>query len=274
MTGIADVHLYRVPPGQTIDLAQWDTDDRRAFAGSKNEGKAHLEACSLRLGVLQRILAAQAKHKLLIVLQAMDAAGKDNTIRHVFHHVEHTGVNVVCFDRPTVDELAHDFLWRIHQHVPANGEIAIFNRSHYEDVLAVRVRNLAPPEVWQKHYEHIRDFEQLLADNNTTILKFFLHISKEEQQNRLQARLEEQHKRWKFRLGDLKDRDRWSEYMQAYADAFYQTSADHAPWYIVPTDRKWYRNLVIGQIIVDILEGMHLSYPEPPENLDGVIIPD
>jgi PPK2 family polyphosphate:nucleotide phosphotransferase len=271
---MVDVHFFRVPPGEPVDLDQWDPDDKRAFAGTKSEGKEYLRSCQERLAELQKVFYAENKHKLLIVLQALDAAGKDSTVRRVFRHVDRKGVRVAYFDQPTPEELAHDFLWRIHRHTPATREIVIFNRSHYEDILAVRVRNLAPAERWQKRYQHICDFERMLVDEGTTILKFYLNISKQEQKKRMQARLDEPEKQWKFRMGDLKDRAMWDEYRQAYEDVLEKTNSENAPWYIVPADRKWMRDLVVCQVIVDTLEGMNLRYPQPEELPDGLTIPD
>ncbi|MCC9076295.1 polyphosphate kinase 2 family protein [Litorilinea aerophila] len=266
------VDHYRVEPGMAVDLSRWDPDDRSVFSGSKAEGKARTKALNRRLEALQELLYAEGKHKVLIVLQAMDTGGKDGTIRHVFDGVNPQGVRVAAFKVPTPEELRHDYLWRVHKHTPGSGEIVIFNRSHYEDVLVVRVHNLVPPEVWQRRYEHIRQFEKLLADEGTTILKFFLHISPEEQKERLQARLDTPHKRWKFNKGDLAERKRWDEYMQAYADAIRETSISYAPWYIVPANRKWYRNLVVSQVIVDALEALDMRYPEAEPGLESITI--
>jgi PPK2 family polyphosphate:nucleotide phosphotransferase len=182
------------------------------------------------------------------------------------------GVRVTSFKRPTEEELAHDFLWRIHKAVPRRGMIGIFNRSHYEDVLVVRVHNLVSKSVWQKRYQHINNFERLLADNSVTILKFYLHISKEEQKERLQARLDQPHKRWKFDPRDLDERKLWADYMEAFEAALSKCSTEYAPWHIVPANKKWYRNLVISEKIVETLEGLKLKYPEPPAGLDGIVI--
>ncbi|MFN2167019.1 MAG: polyphosphate kinase 2 family protein [Anaerolineae bacterium] len=263
---------YRVQPGAQIDLSQWDPNDKSLYPGSKKEGKAALPGLVHQLRELQARLHAEHKHKLLIVLQAMDTGGKDGTIRHVFTGVNPQGVRVAGFKVPTPEELAHDYLWRIHKHTPGNGEIVIFNRSHYEDVLVVRVYDLVPPERWQPRYEHINAFEKMLADEGTTILKFYLHIDLDEQKERLQARLDEPDKRWKFNTSDLSARKRWPEFMQAYQDVLNKTSTEWAPWYIVPANRKWYRNLVVSNIIIDTLEGLNMAYPEPAEDLDQVVI--
>jgi PPK2 family polyphosphate:nucleotide phosphotransferase len=211
---------------------------------------------------LQEMLYAEHKHKVLIVLQAMDTGGKDGTIRHVFEGVNPQGVRVAGFKKPTPEELDHDFLWRVHKQVPGKGEVVIFNRSHYEDVLVVRVHNLAPQEVWSKRYDHINDFERMLVDEGTTILKFFLHIDLDEQKERLQARLDEPNKRWKFNPEDLEERKLWPQYVKAYEDAISKTSTDWAPWYIVPANRKWYRNLVVGTVIIETLKDLDMRYPE------------
>ena len=254
---------YRVKPGSRVDLSEWDPSDKGAFPEGKNEGRKRLLELNQRLEELQELLYAEHKHKVLIVLQAMDTGGKDGTIRHVFEGVNPQGVRVASFKKPTPEELDHDFLWRVHKQVPAKGEIVIFNRSHYEDVLVVRVHNLAPQEVWSKRYDHINDFERMLADEGTTILKFFLHIDLDEQKERLQARLDEPNKRWKFNPVDLEERKLWPKYIEAYEDAISKTSTDWAPWYIIPANRKWYRNLVVGTVITEVLEGLNMRHPEP-----------
>ncbi|MDY7041235.1 MAG: polyphosphate kinase 2 family protein [Chloroflexota bacterium] len=263
---------YRVRPDTKIDLSQWDPNDRGAFGGDKREAREKLRTLNERLEELQELLYAEHKHKVLIVLQAMDTGGKDGTIRHVFEGVNPQGVKVAGFKVPTPEELDHDYLWRIHKRSPARGTIVIFNRSHYEDVLAVRVHNLAPPAVWGRRYAHINSFERMLSDEGTTILKFFLHIDLDEQKKRFQARLDEPRKRWKFRLGDVKERKLWPEYMRAYEDVLGKTSTEWAPWYIVPANRKWYRNLVVATVLVETLGGLNMSYPQPEEDLDNVVI--
>jgi len=262
---------YLVQPDKKLDLTKHDPNDSSQFDGNKGDSQAELEKLNTRLAELQELLYAENKHRLLIVLQAMDTAGKDGTIRRVFSGVNPQGVRVASFKVPTPEELAHDYLWRIHKQVPGKGEIVIFNRSHYEDVLIVRVHNLVPPEVWAKRYQHINDFERLLADTGTTILKFFLNIDLDEQKKRLQSRLDNPDKHWKFNIGDLAERKRWPEYMQAYQDALQKTSTDYAPWYVIPANRKWYRDLVISRIIVETLEGLNMQYP-PSGDLDGIVI--
>lgn len=263
---------YRAKPGDDIKLINWDPNDETAFPGGKSEAKKALNELTDRLEALQEVLWAEQKHKLLIVLQGMDTAGKDGAIRHVFTGVNPQGIRVAGFKVPTPVELGHDYLWRIHHQTPGLGEIVIFNRSHYEDVLVVRVNELAPPERWSRRYEHINAFEKLLADEGTTILKFYLHIDMDEQKARLQARLDDPTKHWKFNVGDLRARSLWPDYMAAYEDVLNKTSSEHAPWYIVPSNRKWLRNLVISTVIVETLEGMAMKYPEPQENLDNVVI--
>jgi PPK2 family polyphosphate:nucleotide phosphotransferase len=263
---------YRVEPGRKIDLSKFDPNDTKAFKGDKEKGLKTLSKLNAELQALQELLYAEQKHKVLIVLQAMDTGGKDGTIRRVFDGVNPQGVKVASFKVPTAEELAHDFLWRVHKVVPGAGEMVIFNRSHYEDVLVVRVHGYAPEEVWKKRYDQINDFERLLAESGTTILKFFLHIDLDEQKERLQARLDDPTKTWKFRLGDLEERKLWGQYMQAYEDALNKTSTEYAPWYVIPANRKWYRDLVISTILVDTLKGFKMEFPKPEENLDGVVI--
>lgn len=265
-----DVSRYRIEPGTTLDLAEHDPRDRSGFSGKKTEGKAAIADQSARLDDLQEHLYADGRQRVLVVLQAMDTAGKDSTIRHVFGSVDPIGVRVAAFGVPTERELGRDFLWRVHRQVPGSGEIVIFNRSHYEDVLIVRVRDLAPEPVWRRRYDHINAFERLLADEGTTIVKCFLHLSKAEQAERLQARIDRPEKRWKFHHGDLAERARWDDYVAAYEEAISRTSTEHAPWYVVPADRKWYRNLVVSQILLDTIGTLPLEWPQPEEGLDGL----
>jgi PPK2 family polyphosphate:nucleotide phosphotransferase len=263
---------YLVKPGDKVKLSEWDPNDTGDFKGGKKDGLAEIAKLNAKLEALQELLFAEHKHKVLIVLQAMDTGGKDGTIRHVFEGINPQGVRVAGFKVPTEEELDHDYLWRVHKVTPGNGEMVIFNRSHYEDVLVVRVHNYVPPEVWKKRFDQINQFERLLAENGTTILKFYLHIDLDEQKERLQARLDEPTKHWKFRLGDLEERKLWPDYMQAYEDVLSKTSTKYAPWYIVPANRKWYRDLVISSVLVDTLEGLKMKYPESEENLDGVVV--
>lgn len=258
--------FYRVEPGIDVDLNQWDPNDKRAFDGKKRDGKAHLIELNAELAELQRMFFAQNKHRLLVILQAMDAGGKDGTVRNVFRAVNPQGVQVISFKKPTRREFARDFLWRIHREVPGTGEIVVFNRSHYEDVLVVRLYDLVPPEIWSKRYDHINNFERMLVDEGTTILKFYLHISPDEQKERLQARLDEPHKRWKFNPDDLEHRRNWDGFMHTYEIMLSRTSTPWAPWYIIPANRKWYRNIIVSQTIIDTMKQMDLAYPEP--NID------
>ena len=261
---------YRIDPGTPVNLAAIDPGATGGY--EKHEAKGETKRLNRELEALQELLYAEGKHKVLIVLQAMDAAGKDGTIRHVFDRVNPQGVKVASFKKPTSRELAHDYLWRVHQHTPGSGEITIFNRSHYEDVLIVRVLGLVPEERWSRRYQHIRAFEQQLADEGTTILKFYLHISKEEQKERLQARLDDPAKHWKFDVGDLAQRERWDDYMTAYETAISETSTAAAPWYVIPANHKWYRNLVLSQIMVGTLKGLNMSFPEAHDDLSGVVV--
>lgn len=263
---------YRVKPESKVKLKAWDPNDDGKIDGGKDEGKELLVDVNARLEALQELLYAEGKHKVLIVLQATDTGGKDGTIRHVFDGVNPQGVKVASFKKPTEEELAHDYLWRIHKQTPGKGEITIFNRSHYEDVLVVRVHDIVPKKVWNRRYEHINAFEKMLADEGTTILKFYLHIDKDEQKERLQARLDEPHKTWKFAKGDLAERKLWNDYQEAFEAMLEKTSTDWAPWYVIPANRKWYRNLLISQIIVDTLEGLGMEYPKPEEGLTDLII--
>ncbi len=257
---------YHVPPNRKINLANWDPDHNQFATGDKEAAEIELKEIINELEALQELLYAEHKHKILIVLQAMDTGGKDGVIRHVFDGVNPQGVRVASFKVPTSIELDHDYLWRIHQQTPGKGEIVIFNRSHYEDVLVVRVHNLAPIEVWSKRFDQINAFERTLAEEGTTILKFFLNISKDEQKKRLQERRDDPTKQWKFNPGDLKERELWGQYMEAYEEVLSRTSTDWAPWYIVPANHKWYRNLVIGRVLVTTLQSLNMKYPRPVED--------
>lgn len=261
---------YRVEPGTTVRLTDIDPSDTRGY--DKARARAETKQLNKRLEELQELLYAEGTHKVLIVLQAMDAAGKDGTIRNVFDGVNPQGVKVASFKKPTSLELAHDYLWRVHAHTPGSGEITVFNRSHYEDVLIVRVLGLVPEERWSLRYAHINDFERLLAEEGTMIRKFYLHINRDEQRERLQARLDDPSKHWKFDIGDLDQRARWDDYMAAYEEVLSRTSTTHGPWYVIPANRKWYRNLVISRVLVDTLEGLGMSYPENEADLSTVVI--
>jgi PPK2 family polyphosphate:nucleotide phosphotransferase len=262
---------FLVAPGKPAGLAERDTHSKSGFEGGKAEGRAALKPLNARLAELQTALWAETKQKLLVVLQAMDTGGKDGTIRNVFKGVNPQGVRVFGFGVPTEHELAHDYLWRIHRVVPGNGTITVFNRSHYEDVLVVRVKDIVPEERWRKRYAHIVDFERLLADEGTTVVKLFLHISKEEQRLRFEARLQEPDKRWKFNVADLDDRKLWDDFQDAYEEAITRTSTENAPWYVIPADRKWYRDLAVSSILIEALERMNPQFPPEPD-LDGVVV--
>jgi PPK2 family polyphosphate:nucleotide phosphotransferase len=263
---------YRVKPGTKINLQNWNPSDRSFFSGTKREAEQQMLELSKELTELQELLYSGHQHKLLIILQAMDTGGKDGVIRHVFKGVNPQGVKVASFKVPTVEELGHDYLWRVHAQVPGKGEITIFNRSHYEDVLVVRVHQLVDERIWSRRYAHINNFERLLFDEGTIILKFFLNIDKGEQKARLQERLDDHKKQWKFNPGDLKERELWPEYMRAYEDVLSKTSTKYAPWYIVPANRKWYRNLVIATILVNTLKRWKMKYPQPIEDLSQIVI--
>jgi len=223
---------------------------------------------------LQARLYAENMQGLLIVLQATDTGGKDGTIRHVFEGVNPQGCRVSSFKAPSAEEANHDFLWRYHKSAPARGRIGIFNRSHYEDVLIVRVKNLVSEEVWRARYDQINAFESNLVASGVTVLKFFLHISKDEQKRRLQSRLDDPEKRWKFSSSDLEERKHWDDYQRAFEDAINNCSTEHAPWYVVPANKKWYRNLVVARTIADTLDGMDPKFPEAEPGLERVEIPD
>lgn len=254
---------YRIQPDTAFDLNVFDTGDKSLINGDKDKAKAELEALRAKLEALQSVFYASGKHKLLIVLQAMDTAGKDSTIRMVFDGMNPQGVKVANFKAPTPEELAHDFLWRVHAKVPGNGEIVIFNRSHYEDVLITRVNGWIDDKACTQRYAAINSFEQLLADNGTTILKFYLHISKDEQKQRLIERQQDPTKQWKFNPDDLKSRAQWGDYMDAYSQAIAATSSAHAPWFVVPANSKLQRNLIVSTVICDTLQCLKLAYPKP-----------
>ena len=261
------MNQYRVEPGTQVDLKKYET----YFDGdlSKHDGKAQLKDQNKVLRDLQELIYAEHRQKLLVVLQGIDTSGKDSTIRHVFGDVNPQGTQVVNFKVPTRKELDHDYLWRVHPHTPGSGEIVIFNRSHYEDVLVVRVHELVPETVWEKRYDHINAFERLLADEGTTILKFFLYISKKEQAERFLARLDRPHKRWKFNPDDLAERNHWEDYTEAFEEMLSRTSTSWAPWYVVPSDRKWYRNLVVSSVIIEKLQGLGMQFPAEVPEIDS-----
>lgn len=262
---------YGVPVDAKLDFSAINPDDTGDFTHQKEASKA-LKKLRKELRALQDRFYAWNQKSLLIVLQAMDTGGKDGVIKHVMRGVNPQGVHVASFKVPTPEEMAHDYLWRVHKVTPKKGQIGIFNRSHYEDVLVVRVHNLVPEAKWSQRYEQINQFEEHLAENDTIILKFYLHISKDEQAKRLQARLDDPNKRWKFSKGDLKERQYWDDYMQAYTDALQKCSTPHAPWYVIPANHKWYRNYVIAKIIIETLNNINPQYPAEEEGLEDIII--
>jgi PPK2 family polyphosphate:nucleotide phosphotransferase len=263
----------RIEPDTKVKLSKWDPDDDGIIGKDKSDARERLDDHRMRLEALQELLYAEGRHRLLIVLQAMDTAGKDSTIRHVFQGVDPLGVKVACFKAPTAAELAHDYLWRVHPHVPGAGEIAIFNRSHYEDVLITRVNGWIDAAECKRRYRQINDFERLLAETGTTILKFYLHISKDEQKKRLEERRDTPDKQWKFQPGDLSVRAQWDDYMGAYEAALSATSTVHAPWHVIPANSKLARNLMVSHLLIDTLEKLDMRYPDPaPGVADTVIV--
>ncbi len=262
-------HKLIAEPGKKVKLADFDPE---FCAGIKSKQAATrlLQKNIARLAELQYLLYAEKKRALLLVFQAMDAGGKDGTIRHVMTGLNPQGCHVVPFKAPAGIETEHDYLWRIHRLAPAFGEIGIFNRSHYEDVLVVRVHRLVPKAVWSRRYDHINAFERMLTESGTTILKFFLHISQQEQKQRFEERVQDSSKNWKISQADFEDRKRWKDYMAAYEDAINLCSTPWAPWFIIPANKKWLRNLAVSEIIVGTLEGFKLRYPKPAMDLTGV----
>jgi PPK2 family polyphosphate:nucleotide phosphotransferase len=260
---------FRVEPDAKVKLNKRDP----AYKGrheSEDGAKQETEAYLRQLSKQQALLYAEHKHSILVVLQALDAGGKDGTIKHVFTGLNPQGAKVVPFKQPTAAELAHDFLWRVHPHAPAKGEIVIFNRSHYEDVLVTRVHKLIGKETWTARYEPIRAFEALLAENGTMILKFFLHISKEEQLARFAQRLDDPHRNWKISESDYSERTLWDDYIDAFEDAMRATSTKHAPWYVIPSNHKWFRNLAVSQIMADTMAELKLAFPPPSVDLADI----
>jgi PPK2 family polyphosphate:nucleotide phosphotransferase len=267
------MQITRVDGSIPIDLASFDPSGTGEWT-SKDAAKEALKTERDRIVALQERLHAEGRQSLLVVFQATDTGGKDGAIKKVFRGVNPQGCRVWGFGVPSEEELAHDALWRYHLRTPGRGMIGIFNRSHYEEVLVVRVKQLAPPNVWQGRYEEIREFEELLARNGTRILKFFLHISRDEQRERLQARLDDPEKHWKFRVGDLDDRKLWDDYQAAYQDAINNCATPEAPWFVVPANRKWYRDLAVARTIADTLEDMDPQWPEEAPGLEKVVIPE
>jgi PPK2 family polyphosphate:nucleotide phosphotransferase len=264
---------FRVTDGSTFRLKDHDPADTGDFAGGKAEARAEVAKLVERLDDLQELFYADGRHRLLVVLQGMDTSGKGGAIRKAFDGMNPAGVRVASFKKPNETELAHDFLWRVHPYVPGNCDVVIFDRSHYEDVLIVKVHDLVPKHRLEARYQHIRAFEQMLVDEGTVVVKFFLQISPEEQQRRLEARLDRPDKHWKFNEADLVERKHWHAYQEAYEEAIRQTATEAAPWYVVPADKKWHRDLVICQALVDTFEAMDLSYPEPDFDPSKVVVP-
>lgn len=261
----------RVEPGEPARLHERDPGDRLGFA-DKQSGLEELATSVTRLSLLHNRLYGESRRALLLVLQGLDAAGKDGTIRRVLTGVNPQGCRIVAFKEPTGSELEHDYLWRVHAACPARGEIGIFNRSHYEDFVAARVRNLAPEPVWKRRPQHFREVERLLVDEGTTLVKVFLHVSADEQRKRLQERIDNPEKAWKFNPGDLADRARRGEYLDAYEDVISQTSTEWAPWFVVPADHNWVRNLAVARLLVHALEELDPQLPSPDPALAGLRI--
>ena len=262
---------YRIDPEKPIKIKKLDTNDLGDWEGKKKDAQKAFKKLQKDLAELQEVLYAEQKHKILIILQAMDTGGKDGTIRTLLEKVNPQGVKIANFKTPTPIELAHDYLWRVHARVPGKGEMVIFNRSHYEDVLVARVHELVPKEVWKKRFEQINAFERMLAEEGTTILKFYLHIDKEEQKQRFLERLIDPKKQWKFNPNDLEERKKWDLYQDAYQDVLNKTSTPWAPWYAIPANRNWYRNLCVASVIVETLKSLKLKYPEPLPNPESYI---
>jgi PPK2 family polyphosphate:nucleotide phosphotransferase len=261
----------RVTPGTRVRLAR--RDPTATYGWAKAKAEPELARQLDRLADLQDRFWAESKRAVLVVLQGIDSAGKDGTINKVMEAFNPQGCPVTSFKVPSTEELAHDYLWRVHRAVPRKGEIGIFNRSHYEDVLVVRVHDLAPKRVWSQRYDQINAFERHLTDNGTTIVKFFLAISKDEQRARFQARYDDPRKRWKFSMGDLEERKRWDDYQAAFDDALSRTSTDHAPWYVIPANRNWFRNLAVATILADTIAGLKPTYPPvAPDVPTGLVI--
>lgn len=266
---MADTDTYRVKPGKKLNLSKWPTEDKGRFE-SKEEGEAATAELLTELQERQGLLYADGRRAVLVVLQAMDAGGKDGAIRTVFSGVNPQGCMVHSFKKPSDEELKHDFLWRVHRRCPEKGMIGIFNRSHYESVLVERVAGLVSEKVWKKRYDHIADFEQMLSEEGTVVIKFFLHISKEEQKKRLEERLADPSKNWKFAPSDVDARKQWDAYQEAYEDAMSRTSTEECPWYVVPADKKWYRNFVLADVLVRKIKELKLSYPPAAEGISNM----
>ena len=265
------IDALRVAPGSPPGIAARDSRDDLGL-GSKEAAKQLLVDLTTRLSELQERLYAEGTRSVLVVLQGLDASGKDGVIRSVFTGVNPLGIHATSFGVPTETELAHDYLWRIHAALPSRGTIGVFNRSHYEDVVAVRMHDLAPADVWRRRPTHIRAWEEMLVDEGTAIVKVFLNVSREEQQRRFQERIDDPTKRWKFRRGDLEVRERFDEYVAAWEDVISETSTEPAPWHVVPADRNWVKSTAVATIVVDVLERLDPRLPEPEPGLEGLVI--
>lgn len=270
---MANLDQYRVKP-KKFSLSDFNSNDKSERSGDKAQDALELEKLATEINALQDILHAQAKHKVLLLIQGMDASGKDGTIKHVFSECDPLGIRLASFKAPTPEELAHDYLWRVHAQVPQKSEIVIFNRSHYEDVLIVKVHDWIDAAECERRYAQINDFERMLTETGTVIIKCYLHISKQEQKQRMLERLNDPTKTWKFNPNDLKERDLWDKYMQAYENAMRATSTDYAPWYVVPADSKTNRNLLISRLLLSALKGLKLAYPPVPAEYKSIVIKD
>jgi PPK2 family polyphosphate:nucleotide phosphotransferase len=270
---LLDVSRFRVKPGEKVDIAKLDPDGESSVEVRKGESKDETKKLTKKLDNLQEMLYAEHKHKLLIVLQAMDTGGKDGVIRHIFEGVNPAGVRVAHFREPSQDEKDHGFLWRAYAQIPADGEMVVFNRSHYEGVLVERVHNIVPKAVWKERFEEINEFEKLLTQQNVTILKFFLNIDSDEQKKRIEERLEDPTKEWKFSEDDPAERKFWNDYMKAYEDVLNKTSTDYSPWFAIPSNHHWLRNLIVSTVLVETLESFRMNYPRLPDSLRRTKIP-
>lgn len=269
------IKRYMIKDTNGISLSQFDPNEKGTFK-SKEEAVAETERLKKRLAELQDILFAEKKRSLLVILQGMDSSGKDGTVKHIFSGVNPQGFTVTSFKKPTLEEAAHDFLWRVHHKTPPKGYIAAFNRSHYEDVLVPRVHGGLSKEDIKRRFRHIRQFEEMLTEEGTTIIKLFLHISKDKQMEKIQERLHDPRKHWKFDVSDLQEREYWKDYQKAYEELFEETSTDKAPWYWIPANHRWYRNFLALSIVVKTLEGFDLSYPKldtPTPDISELISP-
>ena len=264
------VKRFQIAPGSNVKLQDIDPGFKGHHHQSHKDAVDEIEQDRKKLRALQELLHADDRCSLLICLQGMDTGGKDGTIDHFLGAMNPQGCRVAAFKQPTARELAHDFLWRVHQSVPAKGEVVIFNRSHYEDVLVVRVHDLVPEKVWSRRYDEINAFEKELVEDNTHVLKFYLHISKEEQLSRFKDRLDDPAKQWKISESDYKERKFWGDYTAAYEDALSRCSTKHAPWFVIPSDHKWFRDLVIARIVVEHLEALDMKFPSPSVDLEHI----